>query len=178
MDDLEIYMDLILGHRPVGTVVGQLSVYELAALLEFAGYCAGFEVKPEKRVPIVYPEFEGLQTNGEIDCAWIRPGHPAEIVVAWEIDAINVPDIHLSGSTVFVDKLKAGNLRKLRASAAPIRVQALYSYRPNVNMTNRHARVAKFYGDAVPPIEVHVLADVDLLQGKLIEIANTAIALL
>jgi hypothetical protein len=161
----------LLGHHP-DAAKGQLTLYELGALVIVAGTEAGFRVFSESPLALGLLDRNGRRRRESFDCVWFSTCHKP--VVAWELDGQNVGDQHLKGTFHKVAGVRQvrriGSIRKFGATGAPIRVQALYSIRGRL-LPNRVRAVKDCYRGK----GVQVLSDVQLIQGKFLKIVKTAI---
>jgi hypothetical protein len=149
---------------------GQLTLYELGALIVVAGTEAGFDVCTECAVHMGLTP-NGNPRTGKLDCAWYsKKTNRKDMLVAWEIDAQDVAAAHLEGSLndngVVV---RFGNRRKFTKSKAKIKVQALYSIRGHLLVAKPHA--ADCFPDGG---QVTCVTDVQLMGTRLNEIVDEA----
>jgi hypothetical protein len=131
-----------------------LTLPELGALVVVAGKEAGLRVKTEMRVG-----------RGRIDCGWFSA---ERIIVAWELDGSNVRREHLFGS-----HRRLGTFPKLERSGAPIRIQALYGIRSGRHLGTGHIDRPDVRQSAQEK-GISIWPDVQLLRGKLLDIARDA----
>jgi hypothetical protein len=107
---------------------------------------AGMVVRTEHQVHVVSPG--GVRRSGEIDICWFHP-FSKRLVVAWEIDGQDPPDVHILGGG---PKDLAGNKAKLDACKADIKMQVLYSLKNNISPKGRSKR--QQIGGWLPGVEV------------------------
>jgi len=96
MDELAAMIQQLLANANEGAGVGQLTVHQLKGVIRIGGLAAGLAVKMEYCVPVQMFE---QQLRGSVDCVWRRPGD-GEVIVAWEIDGIDVTHHHVHGHLV------------------------------------------------------------------------------
>lgn len=120
------------GHR--GFRPGQLHQLEAATLVLRAGRVAGMIVRTEYSLAIMSPG--GQLRRGEIDICWFHPV-TNRLIVAWEIDVQDPPDVHVLGGG---PKDLAGNKAKLDGCGAEIKVQVLYSLKNDITSKGRSKR--------------------------------------
>jgi hypothetical protein len=81
-----------------------------------------------------------------LDVVWLKPRDSKSVTVAWEIDARDVGDAHLRGKHNSDGSIKTlGNIRKLLATRAPRKIQALYSIR-GTPLSDKQTRVQACVG--------------------------------
>lgn len=119
---------------------GQLTMHETGMLIVAAGRKAGFDVRSEVQV-----EIPGWQTKKKIDFGWYHADDPKTLVVAWEVDGLDVPENHICGN-----EKRAGNRAKFNAINARRKVQVLYSLRNRRQLSPcNHALVQKQLGSGI-----------------------------
>jgi hypothetical protein len=172
MDELEAIIHQFLTNANEGAALGQLTIHQLKEVIRIGGLAAGLTVKMEYRVPVKMFE---QQLRGFVDCVWRRPDDGA-VIVAWEIDGINVTHHHVHGHLVPPPwrKNAVGIIRKLSATNAPVKVHALYSIRPGLRLEDHSELVQQWHDKQmlVDAQQVRVHKDSNLLAGTLMQIIN------
>jgi hypothetical protein len=172
MGELEKVIHQLLSNPNEGAEPGQLTLRQLKEVIRVGGRAAGLVVQME--YPVQVPMFS-RHLLGRIDCVWKRPRDNA-IVVAWEIDGINVTRRHVFGHEVQprpAQRNAVGIIRKLSIAKAPIKVHALYSYRTRGLLKRPNPRgIEKWHDEQVivAAQKVRIQTDRQLLDGTLIQI--------
>lgn len=175
MDELEAKIQQLLANANESAAGGQLTLKQLKEVIKVGGCAAGLAVQME--YPVRVPMFN-QNLPGRLDCVWKQPSD-GDIIVAWEIDGINVERRHVFGherQPLPPTRNAVGIIRKLSRTNAPIKVHALYSYRNGLLKRPDPQRVQQWHNeqDMVAPQNVLVQTDRQLLDGTLMHIVAQA----
>ncbi len=177
MVELDATIQQLLANANEGAAPGRLSLRQLKQVIQAGGRAAGLSVQMEYKVRVRMFDRDSV---GFVDGVW-RRSSDGPVIVAWEIDAIDVGHPHVFGHEIPPPwrRNAVGIIRKLSMTNAPIKVHALYSYRDRPLSLDNSQLVQLWHDEQllVPKQRVLVQSDVQLLAGSLKKIATEAAAI-
>jgi hypothetical protein len=174
MEELAATIEYFLANPSEGAEAGRLTLEQLKKVIQSAGRAAGLTVQME--YPAQVTMFDQY-LRGFLDCVWKRPDDGA-VIVAWEIDGIDVGREHVFGHEVPPPwrRNAVGIIRKLSKIEAPTKVHALYSFRRCALQPDNSRLVQRWHNEQVqvPRQRVLVHTDKQLLTGSLMRVVTQA----